>query len=286
MDNKILGPIVLLTIDGWGVSLAGDGNALSKADTPFFKELISKYPTATILTTEKRKIKLSHNYLALGFSQPHPDKKSLGLLDVLSASNNKWLIITEAEKYASAIYFFNNQKAISNDNFISVKSGLVEKYDLDPAMATVKVTAEITKALKRHDLKFILATLDCLDSVSHTGNFSATIMAAEAVDKALKKITKEVLASNGVLIVTAVAGKAEEMVDMKTEIINKKSTANPVPVIIVGQEFEGKTIGLGEVLDSDITILKPSGKIVDIAPTILKLLNLEAPTEMIGKSLI
>jgi len=93
------------------------------------------------------------------------------------------------------------------------------------------------------------------------------------------------LDKNGAVLVTADHGNAEMMFNMQTGMIDKEHTANPVPFILVGRQFEGKTIGFKEIPGSDLSLVKPQGILSDVAPTVLKIMGLPKPKEMTGRSL-
>lgn len=286
-----ISPIVLLIIDGWGIAPAGEGNALAQANMPNFKELVSKYPSTILKTIFRegpadKKMSVAGNYLSLGTSKIKPDRNSLCLFDILDEAKINWLIITEAEKLAYCAYFFAGRKKIKKDNYLLVPSKIIDNYSLKPEMASPEITEALLKKLKSGKYNFILADFANLDLVAHMGDFSATVKAAEKIDQLLKNIVKTVLENSGILLITSSNGNAEELIEMKTEIKNKKDTANPVPFLIIGRQFEGKTFGFKEALGSDLALVAPDGSLLDVMPTILKIMGLEAPLGIEGKSLI
>lgn len=283
--------VVLLIIDGWGIAPSGEGNALSTANLPFFKELVSKYPSTAIKTAFKQeplgnKINIADNYSALGTGKLEPDLGSQSLFDFLNMAGISWLVITEPEKFAYCTYFFSNRKKISKNNYLLIPSETSNEYSLEPEMASPKITEALLKKIKSRKHNFILANFASLDLVAHSGNFPATIKAAEKIDLLLKKIVKAVLENSGIVLITSSHGNAEEAIEMKTETNNKKDTANPVPFLIVGQPFEGKTFGFKEAAGSDLALVEPGGSLLDIMPTILKIMELPIPDNLSGQALI
>ena len=95
-----------------------------------------------------------------------------------------------------------------------------------------------------------------------------------------------VLGKGGVALITADHGNAEELVNLQSGKIDKEHSTYPVPLILVGKDWEGKNAGLSEVPNSDLSLVQPSGLLSDVSPTILKIMNLPQPAEMTGKSLI
>ena len=119
--------------------------------------------------------------------------------------------------------------------------------------------------------------------VAHTGDLVATIKAIQAVDECLGEVISSVLSVGGVTLITADHGNAEELIKLQTGEIDKEHSTAPVPLIIVGQNFQVAETSENK---ADLTLLTPSGVLADIAPTILKILNLDQPPEMTGRSLV
>ena len=210
------------------------------------------------------------------------------LAQVLSEQGLKQLHIAETEKYAHITYFLNGKEEypFPQEDRELIPSPRVASYDQTPAMSTQKITSKIVKDLrnKKHDV--ILANLACADMVAHTGNLEATIQSIEAIDESLGKIVEATLAKEGVVFVVADHGNAEELVKTRTQGIDKEHSTNPVPFLVIGKRFEGQTAATGEVPEGDLSLLSPVGELADVAPTILSLLGIPQPSEMIGHSLL
>ena len=217
---------------------------------------------------------------------PTSARDTLG--DVLAKNNLKQLRISETEKYAHVTYFFNGgrEEKSPGEDHVLVPSPQVASYDLTPEMSAIKITDQLIAFIKQDIYDFILVNFANADMVGHTGNIKAAVKAIETVDKCLKRLAEIVLDKNGVLMVTADHGNAENMFNMQTGEIDKEHTADPVPFILVGKQFEGKTIGFRDTPGSDLSLLKPQGILSDVAPTILKILDLKKPPEMTGRSLL
>ena len=112
------------------------------------------------------------------------------------------------------------------------------------------------------------------DMVGHTGNITAAIKAVEAVDTCLGRVIEATLAKGGALLITADHGNAEMMFDHDTHQPHTAHTLNLVPVVMVANVFKNKKIPV------------PEGKLGDVAPTLLQLLQLPQPAEMTGQSLL
>jgi 2,3-bisphosphoglycerate-independent phosphoglycerate mutase len=293
MLNKIknkIGPVVLLVIDGWGVTAASDGNAISRAQTPIFKELVNKYPATILATTSARagnkKINIADGYLELGTGKIKYSKNNLSIFDYLEQSGLKYFVISEPEKLAYATFFANNKKKIKATNFSVLSEVYDDSYLEKPGMANKKMNSELLKKIKSGKVDFLMVVMANLDLLAHSGNFSATLTAVEMIDRELNAIVKTVLDNSGVLLITSTHGNAEESIEMQTELTNKKDTSNPVPFIIIGKQFEGKSFGFTEAPGGDLALVPPSGSLLDVTPTILKIIGLEQSKNLEGKSLI
>ena len=210
------------------------------------------------------------------------------LAKVISESGLKQLHMAETEKYAHVSFFFNGGKEdpFPGEERIVVPSPHVSSYDQKPEMSAGELTEKILKAIKEDKHDFIVINFANADMVSHTGKKVATVKAVETVDKCLGKLSDAVLAKNGVLVITADHGNAEELVNLQTGSMDKEHSTNSVPLIIVGKEWEGKVAGQGEALGGDLSLIPAQGLLSDVAPTILKIMNIKKPEDMTGNSLI
>jgi|GEM_PF-8723 len=182
----------------------------------------------------------------------------------------KQLRIAETEKYAHVTYFFDGGKEIElkNSNRILIPSSKVATYDLLPEMSAKEITNTLINELDKDYLDVVILNYANGDMVGHTGNMEATIKSLENLDECLKKLYDKVISKEGILIVTADHGNSDYMLDDKDNIITSHSMSK-VPFIITNKKYKLN-----------------DGKLSDIAPTMLDILNLKKPSEMTGKSLI
>jgi len=180
--------------------------------------------------------------------------------------------IAETEKYPHVTFFLNGGKEPpepGEDRYMAA-SPKVATYDLQPEMSAAEVTDHLVDAIEgAYDL--IVVNYANPDMVGHTGDLQAAIRACEAVDAGLGRALAAVEAKGGAMIVTADHGNCETMIDPATGGPHTAHTLNPVPVVVVGAP-EGSTLR--------------DGRLADLAPTALRLMGLEAPPEMTGRSLI
>ncbi|MFH1192210.1 MAG: 2,3-bisphosphoglycerate-independent phosphoglycerate mutase [bacterium] len=208
------------------------------------------------------------------------------LARVISSNNLKQLHIAETEKYAHVTYFFNGGKEeiFEGEDRILVPSARVDSYAEKSEMGAKEITENILKNLKLYD--FFVINFANPDMVGHTGDLKATVRAIEVVDNCVKKIVENVLAINGAVVIVADHGNAECLLNIQTGAIDKEHSTYPVPCIIIANELEGKNSGQDSEVTTDLSLLIPSGILADVAPTVLKLMGLDKPEEITGRSLI
>ena len=204
-----------------------------------------------------------------------PRKIELALPNVLAERNLRQLHLAETEKYAFVTYYFNGlyEKPVVGEKRILIPSPKIATYDLKPEMSAYEITNILLKKIKLKIYDFILVNFANPDMVGHTGNLKAGIKACEVVDECLGKIVKLVSANNGVSLIVADHGNIEEMIDLKTKKVSTRHSLNPVPFILVGKKWQTKP-----------TVL-PTGTLVNVAPTILKIMNIPKPEVMTGEAL-
>ena len=193
------------------------------------------------------------------------------LSEVLSKNNLTQLKIAETEKYAHVTFFFNGgieQKYAGEDRTL-IPSPKVATYDLKPEMSAFEVTKVAKEKIVSRKYDVIVLNFANCDMVGHTGNFEAAKIAVKTVDKCVRDLVQSILNVGGCAVITADHGNAEKMLDENGEIFTAHTT-NPVPLCIIGHDCK----------------LKSAGKLADIAPTMLEILNLKKPNDMTGESLI
>lgn len=210
------------------------------------------------------------------------------LARVIADAGLRQLHIAETEKYAHITFFLNGmrEEAFSGEERVIIPSPAVSTYDLQPEMSVVALTERVVKETLAHAYDFIAVNFANPDMVGHTGNEEATILACEAVDKAIGRLADAVLAVGGALVITADHGNAEEVKNLVTGEMDKEHSTNPVPCVIVAASLEGQKASTGDVIGGDLSFTPPSGMLGDIAPTICTLLGIAPSPDMTGRSLI
>ncbi|MBO5038770.1 MAG: 2,3-bisphosphoglycerate-independent phosphoglycerate mutase [Alphaproteobacteria bacterium] len=184
------------------------------------------------------------------------------------------LRIAETEKYAHVTFFFNGgeEKEFKGEDRILVSSPKVATYDLKPEMSVYEVTEKLVDAIEKQKYDVIICNFANGDMVGHTGIMEAALKAVAAVDECLGNVMRAIKSVDGVLLVTADHGNAEKMVDEQTGEPYTAHTVGKVQAVLFNSEPPVKSL--------------KDGRLADIAPTLLDLMNIEKPIEMTGNSLI
>jgi 2,3-bisphosphoglycerate-independent phosphoglycerate mutase len=194
--------------------------------------------------------------------------------EVVAKAGLSQLRIAETEKYAHVTFFFNGgrETVFPGEERILVPSPKVATYDLQPEMSAPEVTDRVVAAIRSGRFDVIVMNYANADMVGHTGRLDAAITAVETVDACLGRLAQAVEATGGTLVITADHGNAEMMRDPTTGEPHTAHTLDPVPFIIVNPPAAIRRL--------------EDGRLADVAPTLLDLLDLAKPAAMTGHSLI
>ncbi len=218
-------------------------------------------------------VAMTHYYDDGNFVEAFPEVENHNVLgEVLAHEGLTQLRCAETEKYAHVTFFFN---ALRNEPFdkedrILVPSPKVATYDLQPEMSAYEVRDKLLEAIQSDTYDVIITNLANGDMVGHTGVYEAIVKAVEAVDTVVHDVVEAVLGKGGACLVTADHGNAEQT-KLDDGSPMTAHTTNDVPIML---------IGAGDWK------LRDGGRLADIAPTMLQLLEIEQPAEMTGESLL
>jgi 2,3-bisphosphoglycerate-independent phosphoglycerate mutase len=204
-----------------------------------------------------------------------PERTARILGELVAERGMHQLRVAETEKYAHVTFFFNcgREKPFPGEDRILVPSPRdVATYDHKPEMSAFAVTRELVGRLREGDYDFVLVNFANPDMLGHTGMLPAATKAVETIDTCLAGVMDALLAVGGQALVTADHGNCELMIDPSTGDPHTAHTTNPVPLWWVSTQNSGRHLR--------------DGGLSDVAPTLLELLELPAPIEMTGKSLI
>ena len=188
--------------------------------------------------------------------------------EYISNKGLKQLRIAETEKFAHVTYFFDGgeDKKLKNCDRILIPSPKVATYDLKPEMSAYEITDTLINKIENYDL--VILNYANGDMVGHTGNLEASIKAVETLDYCLKKLHDKIKEIDGNLLIIADHGNCEYMIDDDGNKVTSHTTSL-VPCILCNNNYSLK-----------------DGALCDVAPTILKIMNIDIPKEMTGKSLV
>lgn len=190
--------------------------------------------------------------------------------------NLKQLYIAEGEKYAHITYFFNggHDRPVAGEDRVFVPSPNVDSYDQTPEMSANKITEIVIENIKNNQYDFYAINYANPDMIGHTGNLGAAIKAIECIDKNLGLLMNEIMSRDGVLFITADHGNVEEIINVQTGEIDTEHSNNPVPFYIITNKKLYTTHKL------------PKGRLADVAPTVLAVMNIPKTREMTGNNLL
>lgn len=203
-----------------------------------------------------------------------PESISNSLGEHLATLGKTQLRIAETEKYAHVTFFFNGgrETPFQGEERVLIPSPQVASYDLQPEMSAPELTSRLVEAIRSNAFDMIVCNYANGDMVGHTGSFDAAVKAVEALDACLARVCEAVQETGSECLITADHGNVEQMLDPESGQVHTSHTLNPVPLILVSEARRGVALR--------------SGRLCDIAPTLLHLAGLPIPAEMTGQSLV
>lgn len=249
------------------------------ADPNFLNFPVKKFSNLHIVTMTRYDEKFN---LPVIFP-PESINESLG--KILSDNDKMQLRIAETEKYAHVTFFFNGyrKEPFPNEFHILVPSLNTPRYDQFPEMMAKTVTDRTIISIDEGSYDFILVNYANSDTMGHTGNYEAAAQTIKIIDQEVGRLLKAVLARpDTIMIITSDHGNVERMLNPLTGLAETKHDPNPVPIYLVGKEFE-KVKNEVEAQNEETRNL---GTLADVAPTVLALMGLPKPKEMTGRNLL
>jgi 2,3-bisphosphoglycerate-independent phosphoglycerate mutase len=194
------------------------------------------------------------------------------LAEVLADNGRTQFRTAETEKYPHVTYFFNGgyEPPYSGEERCLIPSQRVATYDLAPEMSAAGVTEALCRAVEARSHDFLLCNYANADMVGHTGDLPAVIRAVETVDHCLGRVLRSAETAGARVLITADHGNCEMMIDPLTGGVHTAHTMSPVPLVAVR---------------ANAASLRAGGSLRDVAPTVLRLLGMEPPSEMTGHDL-
>ena len=192
----------------------------------------------------------------------------------MAAAGKRQMRIAETEKYPHVTFFLNGgrEEEFAGETRVLIPSPKVKTYDLQPEMSATTVCDRLVAAIEGGDFDLIICNFANPDMVGHTGIMAAAVRAVETIDHCLGRLETAIAKTSGRMLVTADHGNIEQMRDLAIDGPHTSHTTNLVPALLIGGP-------------SAVTSLR-SGRLADVAPTILALMGLAAPAVMTGNSLL
>ena len=233
----------------------------------FERKQVVNFATALGLT----EYSTSHNAFMATMFPPESLENILG--GIVSEAGKRQLRIAETEKYAHVTFFFNGgeETPFPGEDRVLIPSPKVATYDLQPEMSAQEITDRLVSEIGSGKYDFILVNYANPDMVGHTGVLSAAEIAIRTVDDCIGRVADAVEKAGGTMLITADHGNAEKLRDDETGEPHTAHTLNVVPAVVVNPPYDMETL--------------QSGRLADIAPTLLDYMGLVQPPEMSGVSL-
>jgi 2,3-bisphosphoglycerate-independent phosphoglycerate mutase len=201
----------------------------------------------------------------------HNDNIKNTLGEVIASSNIKQVRAAETEKYPHVTFFFSGgrEEPFTGESRILVNSPKVATYDLQPEMSAFEIKDRLIQTIQTEDNGFIVVNFANTDMVGHTGDFQAAVSATQAVDRCLSEMVPIAIENDYQLVIIADHGNSDYMIN-DDGTPNTAHSTNLVPIIVIAD---------------DVYTVR-DGKLADVAPTILKIMNIPIPVEMTGNMLV
>jgi 2,3-bisphosphoglycerate-independent phosphoglycerate mutase len=281
VTDEFIKPTVIVTAEGQPVATIKDGDValcfnfrtdrcreisqvLTQEDYPDFgmHKLNIDYTTMTLYDHKFRNVHVIFEN----------DNLTNTIGEVIANAGKKQIRIAETEKYPHVTFFFSGgrEEPFPGESRILVPSPKVATYDLQPEMSANEITDKLVPEIEKESADFIVLNYANTDMVGHTGVFQAAIKAAQTVDACVKRVVTAALEHGYTVFLTADHGNSDYMIN-EDGSPNTAHTLNPVPFFIIDKEWKGTV---------------KSGKLGDMAPTILTMMGMPIPKEMTGNVLI
>jgi 2,3-bisphosphoglycerate-independent phosphoglycerate mutase len=283
---------ILVILDGWGIGSEDESNAIHTAETPNMDYIQSSF-FGGALKASGVAVGLpwgvsgdsDRGHIILGTGQIPSSESPIqnSISEIVSSRDYSQLKITEEVREKHITFFLNgrNDNLFQNEFQVILPSMQDVNPTRHPEMASTSITDRALMSIREGGFDFIVVNYPNADVMAHTGNIEATIIAIQSVDAELGRLISSVTDSSHTLIITADHGNADQVLDKRTGRADKEHTKNPVPFYVVGNQFEKNR-------DDPSSLLRPKniGLLIDVAPTVLGIMGIDAPPEMTGSNLL
>lgn len=285
ITDEFVKPIVMTRDDGTPIALVAEGDSMvcfnfrpdrmRQITRAFIMEDFKGFERATGYLNLRYVTMTQYDETFTGLQIVNPPSTITNTLgDYLANLGLTQVRIAETQKYPHVTFFFNGgvEKSTAGEDRFLIPSSKVATFDLKPEMSAPEVTEKALELINSQQYDVMILNFANCDMVGHTGVIPAAVEAVREVDKDVGLLVDRILELGGEVFVTADHGNADQMIDYETGAPFTAHTTNPVPFIACGEAFKGKTLRTG-------------GRLADIAPTMLKAMDIPIPAEMTGTPL-
>jgi bisphosphoglycerate-independent phosphoglycerate mutase (AlkP superfamily) len=256
-------PLILLTINAWGIRGENEDNAISLAKPNNFYRLIREFPVSAIKDPSKDIIKRYHS-LAKG------NDPSLTICELIAQSNLKQIFVSNQAYFLESFSAFNRGKLLKNQDLY-----LVDQLITDPIRQAEEIIKKSKEIIKKNNYQFIYINLPTISQAFMQGNRKYLIKAVSRIDKYLGKISELALEHDYSLVISSLFGQAENLNNLPSqERYYPEINDNPVPLLIIGNDLQATNLGLADPIDNDLSLIAPSGGFEIVKNIILKLIKI------------
>ena len=289
LNNSENGSVVLILLDGWGIAKPGLSNIFAQSVWPNLFDYLQQYPLAALAGLNSDFLKPSEAYWQIGNGQKDHTIPGLGevinqpgLTNLLDQAGLHQAYLAETENFPLLINYLADNQQSSRIDYQLFSSPLNNNYSENVLSASRLVIEQSIKYWRSKQPDFMTISLASWNLISRYGDVTGAIRAVAEIDKLLPKLIASIQQVGATIILTSAYGRLEEMIDPLTDKINMGPSANPVPMLIIGQQWQGQSLGEGEMATNDLNALPLSGSLRSIAPTALALLGIERPSYLVN----
>ena len=283
-DDARISPVVLILLDGWGIAPSGPGNILSSTPQPNLSDYLRQYPLTALAVPDVSAGLVKEAYCQIGSGQDHSFIPGLGgvadqpgLTELLFKAGRRQAYFAETEKLPLLFEYLAGGYQGENIDYKVISTPLNNDYNDQVISASHQLIDQAVRYWRHQQPDFLAISLAGWSSVARYGSIDSIIRSITAMDKLLPKLINPIRQAGATILLTSAHGHLENLFDPLTEKLNRCPSANPVPLSIIGRLWQGQSLGEGEIITDDLSVLPLTGSLRSIAPTILALLGVEQP---------
>lgn len=282
------GLVVLVLLDGWGIAPLGVASAFTEAKWPNLREYIQQYPLTALSVGGQALITAREAYSQIGSGQNNQAIPGLGdradqpgIAELLAGAGLHQVYISETEKFPLLVDYLANGYREANIDYRLISTPLNSDSAGQPLSASQQVVEQAVRYWHDRRPDFMVVSLAGWSIAAASGNQENVSRAIAAMDKLLPKLINPLQQAGATVLLTSAYGRLESLLDPLTEQVNFGPSQNPVPLVFIGQAWQGQSLGESEIVTDDLSVLPIGGSLRSITPTVLTLLGVERPDYLI-----